>query len=153
MALVVWIIAPCILISKTGWRIIGLFLATIGLFQLLTLLLLASEVCSSGCTKLGIGGIISIVSGVLWLVSCILCFFVGEPNEREIPIATGTPISGDAPTSQSTFVEQTEQTTSQQHVEKDGTVVIETTTTRADGSVIVTTEVIPPGTAVASTVF
>lgn len=45
-----------------------------------------------------------------------------------------------------------EQTTTQQHVKPDGTIVKETTTTRADGGMTVTTEVIPPGTLVASVV-
>ena len=167
MTLVVWIIAPCIPISKFGWRTIGLILAVIGLFQLLTLLLLSSKVCSSGCSKLAVGGILSIVSGLLWFVSGFLCFCVGEPIEEEeqiIPVAMGTPTgyvsttnNAELPQSQVELAPQhnqvLEQTTTEQHVEKDGTVVIEKTTTRADGSVTVTTEVIPPGTTVvASTI-
>ena len=166
MTVVVWIIASCIPISKMGWRIIGLILGAIGVFQLFTLLLLSSNVCSSSCTNLGSGGITSIVSGVLWIVSGILCFLVGEPVENEeeqviqVTAATGIPATNNAyPESQSLELPVTqanqvlEQTTTEQHVEKDGTVVIEKTTTRTDGSVTVTTEVIPPQTVhVASTV-
>jgi hypothetical protein len=83
MTVVVWIIASCIPISKMGWRVIGLILGVIGVFQLFTLLLLSSKVCSSSCTNLGSGGITSIVSGVLWIVSGILCFLVGGPVENE----------------------------------------------------------------------
>ena len=46
MSSVVWIIAPCIPVRKIGWTIIGLILAVIGLFQILTLLILSSDTCS-----------------------------------------------------------------------------------------------------------
>ena len=103
---------------------------------------------------------------MLWIVSGILCFLVGEPVENEeeqiiqVAAATGIPATNNAyPESQSFELPVTqanqvlEQTTTEQRVEKDGTVVIEKTTTRTDGSVTVTTEVIPPQTVhVASTV-
>jgi len=155
MAIVVWIIAPCVPIPKNGWRTIGVILAVIGLSQLLTLLILSSKACSSRCTNLALGGILSIVSGVLWLVSALLCCFVGEPvGDEHGPYPAGTPAHESpshlelSPVTQNQQV--VEKTTTQQHVEEDGTIVIETTTTRADGGITVTTEVIPPGTAVGS---
>jgi len=152
MTVVVWIIAPCIPISKIGWRMIGLILAMIGLFQMLTLLILSSNACSSKCTNLGVGGILSIVSGVLWFVSALLCCFVGDPIvDESLPIAVGT-AAHESPNHLELSPVVKEQTTTQQHVEEDGTIVIEKTTTRADGGVTVTTEVIPPGTAVGSVV-
>jgi len=151
--LAIWIIAPCIPVPKIGWTIIGLILAMIGLFQLLTLLIVSSSFCNSSCTNLGTGGILSIVSGALWFMSAILCCFISGPvanDDGGLPVAAamGTP-SQQLELSPHTQNQQVvEQTTTQQHVEPDGTIVKETRTTRADGGVSVTTEVIPPGTAV-----
>jgi len=149
MSSVVWIIAPCIPVRKIGWTIIGLILAVIGLFQILTLLILSSDTCSFKCTNLGTGGMLSIVSGVLWFISAALCCLAKEPVESRNPVAVGTPSHqlGASPETQNhQILEQT--ITTQQRVEPDGTIVIEKTTTRADGGVTVTTETFPPGTAV-----
>lgn len=148
MSLVVWIIAPCIQVPKIGWTIIGFILAVIGLFQMLTLLILASDTCTFECTNLATGGILSIVSGVLWLISAVMCCLAKEPVESRNSVAVGTP-SLQVEASPETQIQQiVEQTRTEQRVEPDGTIVIEKTTTRADGGVTVTTETFPPGTAV-----
>ena len=149
MSSVVWIIAPCIPVRKIGWTIIGLILAVIGLFQILTLLILSSDTCSFKCTNLGTGGMLSIVSGVLWFISAALCCLAKEPVESRNPVAVGTPSHqlGASPETQNHQILE-QRITTQQRVEPDGTIVIEKTTTRADGGVTVTTETFPPGTAV-----
>lgn len=148
MTIAIWIIAPCIPVPKIGWKIIGLILFMIGLFQMFTLLILSSSFCSSACTYLETGGNLSILSGVLWFTSAILCCLIRGPvengNGRRLPVAVETPET------QNHHV--VKETTTQQHIEPDGTIVKETRTTRADGGMTVTTEVIPPGTAVASVV-
>ena len=123
---------------------------------MLTLMILSSKVCSSACSNLGLGGIMSISSGVLWFASAVLCCFVGEPvvnEDEQLPAAVSTAQDDIILPAVTQNQQVLEQTTNQQHVEEDGTIVIEKTTTRADGCVTVTTEVIPPGTSVASTVI
>mmetsp|Transcript_651 Transcript_651/g.1589 ORF Transcript_651/g.1589 Transcript_651/m.1589 type:complete len:278 (-) Transcript_651:642-1475(-) len=148
MTVAIWVFAICIPMKQNAWRIIGLVLAGVGLCQFLTLLILASKVCSAGCANLKAGGILSVVAGVLWVVIGMLCFLVGEPKvveeeNHDTQVASiGSPDNTDEK-AQSQL--ESEQTTTQQHVEEDGTIVIEKTTTRADGGVTVTKEVIPPG--------
>ena len=149
MTVVLWIVAPCTPLPKTGWRITGLILATIGLFQMFTLLILSSTICSTGCSDLRTGGVVSILSGVLWFITSGFCFLVGDPPAREVeelPVAVETPSNHSGVTSevQTQNERVIERTTQHQHIKADGTIVIEKTTTRADGSVTVTTEVIPP---------
>ncbi len=150
MTVAIWIIAPCIPLPKIGWRIIGLILFIIGVFQMCTLLILSSSFCSSrACTYLETGGILSILSGVLWFLSAILCCFINGPVEND---DERSPVAAAVGTSEIQNQNVLEQTTTEQHVEPDGTIVKETKTTRADGGMTVTTERIPPGTLVSSVV-
>ncbi|KAL9186176.1 hypothetical protein ACHAXT_005414 [Thalassiosira profunda] len=144
MAIAVWSVAPCVASSRTGWRIIGGLLFTIGLFQLLTLLILASSVCSTGCS-LKSGGIVGVVAFLTWWAAAGICFMVPEPTTEPSAPQPATPAVQELPTVQTVpNAEMATTETTTQRVEADGTIINETVTTQPDGTFTVKSEIIPP---------
>jgi len=149
MVVVVWSVAPCVVSSRAGWRIIGGMFFLLGVLQLFTLLLLASDVCQiTGC-KLNNGGVVSIFSFLFWWASAGTCFMVPEPREEPgLPrVAPPRPVAELVPTASVMAAE-----TTTQRVEVDGSIVTETIKTNPDGSFTVTTSKIPPAAAAAPAV-
>jgi len=154
MTIVAFSIAPCVAMQKGGWRVIGGLFFLIGLSQAFTLLILSSKVCSRGCS-LNNAGMIAIVAFLLWwFIAGICCFMIPDAdlsvrvNQQNAPVVVAemAPVQNEfVPSSSAAGV--TQQTVSQ-HVEPDGTTVIERVTTKADGGISVTTERIPPARAV-----
>lgn len=178
MTIVAFSIAPCVAMQKGGWRVIGGLFFLIGeinlhpyryirlsseheipfhgagLSQAFTLLILSSNVCSRGCS-LNNAGMIAIVAFLLWwFIAGICCFMIPDAdlsvrvNQQNAPVVVAemAPVQNEfVPSSSAAGV--TQQTVSQ-HVEPDGTTVIERVTTKADGGISVTTERIPPARAV-----
>lgn len=148
MCVAVWSVAPCVATQKMGWRIIGGMFFLLGCFQLLTLLILSSNVCSRGCS-LQEGGVTSIIAFLFWWVTAAICWFV--PDARE-PANNGNQQITSPAVAEAVQLEMpvavTETTT--QRLEEDGTMVIEQIVTRPDGSKTVTTSRIPPAAATCS---
>lgn len=103
LAVVAWIVAPCVATPRLVWAIVGGFFVLNGVFQMLTLLILASKSCQTcmigmwggarddfECdAKCGLasGGSTAVVAGMLWFLSGALCFCVNDVDYRE-PVKT-----------------------------------------------------------------
>ena len=128
---------------------LSLMLCRTGLFQLLTLLILSSNVCTFGC-KLGGGGVVSIIAALVWFLIAAICMMVPEArdpinnNGNQMATATASPVQLEIPVAAAHL---TETTTTTQRVEEDGTTVIEDVVFRSDGTTTCTTSIIPPATA------
>jgi len=151
MVVILWSVAPCVASTKAGYRILGGVFFILGCFQLLTLLILSSNVCKNGCT-LKSGGVVSILAFLCWWLTAAICFMTPDANinsndnNQTTAIATATPIQVEMPGTSSPQV-ATETTT--QRVEEDGTTVVEKIVTNpADGTTTCTTTIIPPAAAV-----
>mmetsp|Transcript_5647 Transcript_5647/g.8883 ORF Transcript_5647/g.8883 Transcript_5647/m.8883 type:complete len:265 (-) Transcript_5647:568-1362(-) len=145
MVVVAWSVAPCVATPRVGWRIIGGLFFAMGCFQLFTLLILASNICSSGC-KLKDGGIVAIVAFLFWWAAAAICFMIPEATEPSLPqFASPRVVDEHAPVQHEAAL--TETTT--QRIEADGTTVVEKVATTPDGTTTVTTSIIPPAAAVA----
>ena len=84
LVVVAWSVAPCVATPRVGWRIIGGLFFAMGCFQLFTLLILASSVCSSGC-KLKDGGVVAVVAFLCWWATAAICFMIPEATEPSRP--------------------------------------------------------------------
>jgi len=144
MLVIVWSISPCVASSRAGWRVVGGIFCFIGLSQILSLLMISSNVCSAGCTLKG-DGVIAIFACILWWAAAAICCMVPdakEPNEgqsmqsRQVVAEVAIHNIGQG------IVMASETTTHQ--IEQDGTIVTEKVTTNPDGSTTVTTTHIPP---------
>jgi len=149
MCVAVWSVAPCVSTQKMGWRIIGGMFLLLGCFQLLTLLILSSNVCSRGCS-LQEGGVTSIIAFLFWWVTAAICWMI--PDGRETTTSNGNQQVASPAVAEAVQIEMpvaaTETTT--QRLEMDGTMVIEQIVTRPDGTKTVTTSRIPPAAATSS---
>jgi len=143
MVVILWSVAPCVASTKAGYRVLGGMFFILGCFQLLTLLILSSNVCSNGCI-LKSGGVVSILAFLCWWLTAAICFMTPDANihsnDNNQTTAIATAI--EMPCTQAA----TETTT--QRVEEDGTTVVEKCLTNPDGSRTVTTTIIPPAAAV-----
>ena len=69
--------AACVAYPRAFWNAMCALLALCGLFDLLTLVFLASPACNEGCS-LQYAGYVAIVSGVVFWITAVLCWKVGE---------------------------------------------------------------------------
>ena len=153
MIIVVWSIAPCVRAPKAGWQIIGGFFFILGMCQILTLLLLSSNICSNGC-KLSTGGIVGVVAFLCWMATAVMCCFVKDPAPPPAPPTPQPVVAVEAASPVHSHVAAPAvmaQETTTQHVEADGTIVIERVRTNTDGTTVVTSEIIPPASAKVAT--
>lgn len=98
MMLTFWCIVPCVCIPKRGWQVMGIILFVLGIFQISTLLgVHLSNVCKAcvgfrqecvSVCQVSTGGILAIVTSVLWLASGVVCCVIlaSEDGEDSLPI-------------------------------------------------------------------
>mmetsp|Transcript_5646 Transcript_5646/g.8881 ORF Transcript_5646/g.8881 Transcript_5646/m.8881 type:complete len:269 (-) Transcript_5646:131-937(-) len=149
LVVVAWSVAPCVATPRVGWRIIGGLFFAMGCFQLFTLLILASNICSSGC-KLKDGGIVAIVAFLFWWAAAAICFMIPEATEPSLPqFAPPRVVDEQVPVQHEAAATLMATETTTQRIEADGTTVVEKVATTPDGTTTVTTSIIPPAAAVA----
>jgi len=146
MVVIIWSVAPCVASTKAGYRILGGMFFILGCFQLLTLLILSSNVCKNGCI-LKSGGVVSILAFLCWWLTAAICFMTPDAsiNSNDNNQTTAAATATEMPCTQ---VQVATETTTQR-VEEDGTTVVEKIVTNpADGTTTCTTTIIPPAAAV-----
>lgn len=149
LVVVAWSVAPCVATPRVGWRIIGGLFFAMGCFQLFTLLILASNICSSGC-KLKDGGIVAIVAFLFWWATAAICFMIPKATEPSLPqFAPPRVVDEHAPVQHEAAATLMATETTTQRIEADGTTVVEKVATTPDGTTTVTTSIIPPAAAAA----
>lgn len=131
----------CVAFGERVWKIIAILFAMCGLFLLLTLLFLASDVCDEGCT-IGKAAVCAIIGVFVWMAAVISAWTTKHYDES-IPKATccccPTPIVDGQPAVYHVVPgEETDDAVTTEIVvietkQEDGSVVIEQVTTYPNG--------------------